>query len=190
MKINTLFAVAIPCALLVACGGEPAPSAGPLPPAPIAPPAADPAAQATLEGASGRMVEGEIDLSTTTGGVLLDGAVLGLAPNTTHGIHVHEQGDCSAPDASSAGGHFSPDDNMHGNPVSGEHHLGDMPNIVADATGRARVSTTIVGATLGDDGPRDLMGRAIVVHMEPDDYKTQPAGNSGERIACAVIAAP
>ena len=187
MKTTLLVAI-IPCALLAACNNKPAPTAAPSAAAPISAPAMPgPSASAMLTGASGTAVNGDINLSKTADGVLLTGNVYGLDPNTQHGFHVHEKGDCSAKDASSAGGHFNPDNTMHGNPASGEHHLGDMPNIVADAMGHAEVSATILGATLGDGGPHDLDGKAIIVHDKADDYTSQPSGDAGKRIACGVI---
>lgn len=186
-KVLALAAL-LPCALLLtACNRAPEPTTVPPAAAPVSAPA--PTAQAMLTGASGSTVDGDIKLAKTTDGVLLTGDVYGLDANTQHGFHVHEKGDCSATDASSAGGHFNPDNKMHGDPASGEHHLGDMPNIVSDAMGKAEVSTTIIGATLGDGGPHDIMGKALIVHAKPDDYKTQPSGNAGERIACGVITA-
>jgi Cu-Zn family superoxide dismutase len=103
---------------------------------------------------------------------------------------VHEKGDCSAPDASSAGEHFNPNAAAHGDPskADGAHHLGDMVNIDADDQGSAQVRVTIPNATLHDGGPNDLIGKGIVVHADPDDYTSQPAGNSGARLACGRIA--
>jgi Cu-Zn family superoxide dismutase len=101
---------------------------------------------------------------------------------------VHEKGDCSAPDASSAGGHFNPTSQPHGNPkAGGPRHLGDMVNLRADAKGTAKVDVAIEGAGLHTGRPNDVVGKAIVVHQKPDDYKSQPSGNSGNRVACGVI---
>ena len=113
--------------------------------------------------------------------------VSGLTPNQEHGFHVHEKGDCSAPDAMSAGGHFNPGGQPHG-PQSGAHHGGDMPSLKADAAGNAQASFQITGVSLGT-GIDGLIGRGVIVHAKPDDYTTQPTGNSGARIACGVIAA-
>jgi Cu-Zn family superoxide dismutase len=103
---------------------------------------------------------------------------------------VHEKGDCSAPDGSSAGGHFNPTQAQHGNPTGSAHHAGDMVNIRSDKEGVAQVDTTAAGTTLHGDSNTDIIGKAIVVHEGPDDYATQPSGNSGKRVACGVIAAP
>jgi Cu-Zn family superoxide dismutase len=122
------------------------------------------------------------------GGVSIVGQVGNLEPGSKHGFHVHDKGDCSAPDGSSAGGHFNPTSQEHGNPAAGTHHLGDMLNLEADAQGTANVMVTIAGATLHDGGPNDLIGKGIIVHADPDDYATQPSGNSGGRLACGRIA--
>jgi Cu-Zn family superoxide dismutase len=112
--------------------------------------------------------------------------VSGLAPNQEHGFHVHEKGDCSSPDGMSTGGHFNPGGQPHG-PQSAPHHGGDMPSLKADAAGNAQASFQIEGVSVatGIDG---LLGRGVIVHAKPDDYTTQPTGNSGARIACGVIA--
>ena len=112
--------------------------------------------------------------------------VSGLAPNQEHGFHVHEKGDCSSPDGMSTGGHFNPGGQPHG-PQSAAHHGGDMPSLKSDAAGNAQASFQIEGVSVatGIDG---LLGRGVIVHAKPDDYTTQPTGNSGARIACGVIA--
>ena len=142
---------------------------------------------AKLAGKSGSSVQGELTLAATEGGVAITGQITGLKPGTEHGFHVHETGDCSAPDAKSAGGHFNPSNVAHGGPTSDVRHLGDIPNIRSDASGNATVSATIPGATLRDGAADDLVGKAIVVHAKRDDYLTQPSGDSGDRIACGVI---
>jgi Cu-Zn family superoxide dismutase len=112
--------------------------------------------------------------------------VQGLKPGQEHGLHIHEKGDCSAPDATSAGGHFNPQGKPHGHPGSAERHAGDLPALKADKGGRANIHAD-VGIISLKPGPTSIIGRAIVVHADPDDYKTQPTGNSGARIACGVI---
>ena len=113
--------------------------------------------------------------------------VSGLVPNQEHGFHVHEKGDCSAPDAMSAGGHFNPGGKPHG-PQSAPHHGGDMPSLKADAAGNAQATFQIEGVSIGT-GIDGLLDRGVIVHAKPDDYATQPTGNSGARIACGVIVA-
>jgi len=112
--------------------------------------------------------------------------VSGLAPNQEHGFHVHEKGDCSSPDGMSTGGHFNPGGQPHG-PQSAPHHGGDMPSLKADAAGNAQASFQIEGVSVatGIDG---LLEQGMIVHAKPDNYTTQPTGNSGARIACEVIA--
>ena len=112
----------------------------------------------------------------------------GLKPNQAHGFHIHEAGDCSAPDAMSAKGHFNPAGKPHGNPASAEHHAGDLPALQADKDGRAKLDTMVDGITLAP-GPTSIIGRGLIIHADPDDYTTQPTGNSGARIACGVIKA-
>jgi Cu-Zn family superoxide dismutase len=112
----------------------------------------------------------------------------GLKPNQAHGFHIHEVGDCSAPDAMSAKGHFNPAGKPHGNPTSAEHHAGDLPALQADKDGRAKLDTMVDGITLAP-GPTSIIGRGLIIHADPDDYTTQPTGNSGARIACGVIKA-
>lgn len=149
-----------------------------------------PAAQtmAILSATEGNSVTGELTFAAVDGGVAITGQVNGLAPNSEHGFHVHENGDCSAPDATSAGGHFNPAGASHGQVGSGEHHVGDTNNIVADDTGVAMVDTRLEGATLADGAPSDILDLAVIVHADPDDYATQPTGNAGARLACGVIA--
>ena len=118
--------------------------------------------------------------------VRVTGTVTGLAPGREHGFHIHEAGDCSSGDGMSAKGHFNPFAKPHGNPMAGEHHAGDLPALKADATGTATVDAQIEGISVAP-GPASIVGRGLIVHADPDDYKTQPTGNAGARIACAVI---
>lgn len=141
-----------------------------------------------LTAASGSLVSGTLQLVATTGGVHATGIIGGLAPGSSHGFHVHETGDCSAADAASAGGHFNPTGNIHGRAGARRHHAGDLDNLVAGWDGVAQVDVQLAGVSLGDGGRDDIAGRAFVVHAAPDDYRSQPSGNSGARIACGVIA--
>jgi Cu-Zn family superoxide dismutase len=139
-------------------------------------------AHADLGPASGNQASGTVIVTAITGGgVHLEVKVSGLTPGV-HGFHVHEVGDCSAPDASSAKGHFNPTGKPHGS------HAGDLPDLTADANGNAQLSANVPVLELGD-GPTSIMGRAFVVHADPDDHVSQPAGNSGKRVACGVIKA-
>lgn len=144
-------------------------------------------ASAELKATPGNGVSGTLTLKPAQEGVHMTGTIRGLMPTSQHGFHVHEKGDCSAPDASSAGAHYNPAGQPHGNPAATARHLGDMPNIQSDAKGVAKVDMNISGVTLRTGQANDIVGKAIVVHEKADDYKTQPAGNSGNRIACAVI---
>ncbi len=146
-------------------------------------------ATANLGGASGSLVSGKLTLVPIRDGVRVTGDIGGLAPGSSHGFHVHDKGDCSAADASSAGGHFNPTGSAHGKAGTHVHHAGDIDNIVADPSGVVHVDTHVAGVTLGGSAGNDIVGRAIVVHAAPDDYRTQPSGNSGARIACGVIVA-
>jgi superoxide dismutase, Cu-Zn family len=183
----TLIATAIATAVvLAACASSPRPSASP---EPAAAPSASTAAKAVahLAGASGSLVSGTLAFVPMGSGVHVNGEIGGLAPGSSHGFHIHETGDCSAADASSAGGHFNPTASAHGRAGTPAHHAGDIDNIVADAGGVAHVDAHLSGVSLGGAG-NDIVGRAVVVHAAPDDYQSQPSGNSGARIACGVIA--
>lgn len=144
-------------------------------------------AVASLTPTQGSEVRGLIMFHQMEGHVMVHAMVSGLKPNGEHGFHVHETGSCASTDGTSAGGHFNPDGKPHG-PQDAPHHAGDMPSLKADASGRADQKFRLVGVTTVA-GPAALAGRAVVVHALPDDYKTQPTGNSGARIACGVIAA-
>jgi Cu-Zn family superoxide dismutase len=143
-------------------------------------------ASSTLDSRSGSSVKGNVNFIWQGHEVLVTGNFSGLKPNTEHGFHVHEKGDCSAPDATSAGGHFNPETKSHGMPGTGSSHAGDMPNIKSDANGNAIFSAKLTGFAI-NNGPSGILGRAVVVHRDPDDYKSQPAGNSGPRVACGLI---
>ena len=144
-------------------------------------------AEANLSPASASIVSGRLALMVEPGGIHLTGLVGGLQPMQQAGFHIHERGDCSAVDASSAGNHFNPGGAAHGRAGTGKHHLGDMDNLRADAQGRANVDIHLKGVTLGGGAATDIAGRALVVHANADDYRSQPAGNAGVRIACGVI---
>jgi len=143
-------------------------------------------ARATLAPRSGSATTGTVSFSPHgADAVMVTVDISGLKPNAEHGFHVHERGDCSAPDAMSAGGHFNPLGKKHGG-TTGEHHAGDIPNLKADAQGRVRGSFEISGMSV-EGGPLGIIGKSVVVHRDPDDYRSQPAGDSGPRIACGVV---
>lgn len=158
-------------------------------PAAEAPVAPAPAATAELAPTQGSDTSGTIAFAVVDGGIRATGEVRGLPPGTEHGFHVHEKGDCSAPDATSAGGHFNPATTDHGRVGHGVHHGGDSDNIVANDQGVAIVDTLLQGVTLGDGAATDIVGKGVIVHADADDYVTQPTGNAGARLACGVIAA-
>ena len=172
---------------------DPAPAASA--PAPAQAPAAAPAAGtlssavANLSAASGSLVSGQLKLVPMADGVHVTGSIGGLQANSTHAFHIHEKGDCSAADASSAGGHFNPGGQPHGRASNPQHHAGDNDNLVANAEGVATVDAHFGGVVLGGSGATDVVGKAVVVHADPDDYTSQPAGNAGARVACGVIKA-
>lgn len=140
---------------------------------------------AVLDPTQGNTAAGTVRFEQRGEDVQVTAQISGLKPNQEHGFHVHEKGDCSSVDGTSAGGHFNPTGKPHGAP-DGEHHAGDLPALKADAGGRATASFVLHGVSLGA-GAADLLGRGVIVHAAPDDYKTQPTGNSGARIACGVI---
>ena len=149
--------------------------------------AAAPSAQALLRNSAGEEV-GQAAFSPARGGVRVRVAVHGLSPGR-HGIHIHAAGKCEPPDFKSAGGHLNPAGKQHGLENPAGHHAGDLPNLVVGKDGKAKASFLARGATLGE-GDGSLLGpegTALVVHADPDDGKTDPAGNSGARIVCGVI---
>jgi Cu-Zn family superoxide dismutase len=148
---------------------------------------AGPSATAQLAPTKGNAVTGTVTFTQQGAAVLVAGEVRGLAPNKEHGFHVHEKGDCSSGDGMSTGGHFNPTGKAHGAHDYAEHHAGDLVSLKADASGSVKFSYTSTTISVGD-GASDVVGRGLIVHRDPDDFKTQPTGNSGPRLACAVIA--
>ena len=109
----------------------------------------------------------------------------GLPPNSEHGFHIHEKGDLSAPDLSSAGAHYNPGGGKHGGLKGDQRHAGDLGNIRSDAQGNAKTEFTAPGVSI--DGANSIVGRSVIVHAKADDLKTDPSGESGDRIAGGVI---
>jgi Cu-Zn family superoxide dismutase len=141
-------------------------------------------AVAVLHAASGGKVEGTVWFEPAGNGVKVKARVTGLTPGT-HGFHVHEFGDCSAADFTSAGGHFNPMSQPHGAPQAAARHVGDLGNIEAGADGVATLDWT--DSQLAFDGHHGVLGRAVIVHAKADDLKTQPTGDAGGRLVCGVI---
>lgn len=146
-----------------------------------------PLAEAVLAPTKGNTASGSVFFSQSGNTLLIKGAFKGLTPGA-HGFHIHEKGDCSAPDASSAGAHFNPTRVRHGDPAKAEHHLGDLPMLVAGASGTAKFEARMSGLSL-TEGPGNILARSIVIDVRPDDFTSQPAGNSGAHVACGVIRA-
>ena len=148
-----------------------------------------PTATVLLEPTKGNAVRGVVTFVQQSPGVAaVTVRVSGLKPGQEHGFHLHDKGDCSSGDGMSAGGHFNPASKPHG-PQDADHHAGDLPALKADANGIAAVNFTIKGVLVGTCEANDVIGHGLIVHAAPDDYATQPTGNSGARIACGVIAA-
>ena len=141
---------------------------------------------AMLAPTEGNIASGVVNFSQDGDIMQIDVRVDNLKPNSMHGVHIHILGDCRAPDASSAGGHFNPYSSTHGGPFSQPRHGGDLGNIKADANGSATASLEVTGISLGkkDD---TIIGRAVIVHAQGDDLTSQPSGNAGPRIACGLI---
>jgi Cu-Zn family superoxide dismutase len=137
-----------------------------------------------LQPGPGGKVEGKIHFHRRSGGLHIQGTVSGLSAGA-HGFHVHEFGDCSAADFTSAGGHFNPTQEPHGAPEAARRHEGDLGNIHAGPDGTAKVDYT--DSRLDFEGDGSILGRGLIVHAKADDLKTQPTGDAGGRLACGVI---
>lgn len=151
-----------------------------------------PGAEAIFKPAKGNSAAGTVTFVQQGDKVRIRGQFTGLTPGA-HGFHIHEKDDCSPlggtnPDRSSAGAHFNPFGKRHGDPSHPAHHAGDLPMLVAGASGQARFDAFMDGISLGI-GQTSILNRSIVVHAQPDDFTTQPAGNSGPVVACGVIKA-
>jgi len=155
--------------------------------APLSTPAPVKAAAAPLQSTSASKVTGKVEFTKLAKGIQIRASVTGLEPGSKHGFHIHEFGDCSAPDATSAGSHFSSPGAMHSGPGAkrGKRHEGDLGNLTADADGNA--SYERVDLMIAFEGKRSILGRSVIVHADVDDLKTQPTGNAGARVACGVI---
>jgi superoxide dismutase, Cu-Zn family len=140
--------------------------------------------KAALKDAKGQPV-GDVTLEQTPHGVLIKGALSNL-PAGAHAFHIHETGKCEAPEFKTAGGHFNPDKKTHGMLSAGGKHEGDLPNLTAAQDGKIQFEF-FANAGLTVQSLMDADGAAVVVHAQGDDYKTDPAGNAGGRIACGVV---
>jgi Cu-Zn family superoxide dismutase len=139
---------------------------------------------AVVHGFGSSQVKGVVQFTVTDDGVEIRGEITGLTPGK-HGFHIHEFGDCSSGEAKCAGGHFNPDKKMHGGPDSENRHVGDLGNLTADDSGKAVIQ--MKDKLIALSGPHSIIGRAVIIHAKPDDLKSQPAGDAGDRIAGGVV---
>jgi len=144
-------------------------------------------ANAQLKPIKGSKTIGEATFEQVGSKVRVSIFVQGLKPGREHGLHIHEGSDCG-PDGMKAGGHFNPYGTPHGAHGSATRHAGDLPSLKANKRGRANVQGEFELISVGG-GAGNIIGRTLVVHADPDDFRTQPTGNSGARIACGVIQA-
>jgi Cu-Zn family superoxide dismutase len=173
-------------ALAVGCRGGGQPSAGSPEAGKAAEGARKASAEAILEARSDSGVTGRATFTTDEGGVVLRVEVQGLTPGE-HAIHLHEFGDCSAPDAMSAGPHWNPTGHDHGLWGQDPFHLGDIGNLVAGEDGKASLVFSTDRWTIGGPAETNVVGRSVIVHVSADDFTTQPTGNAGGRVACGVV---
>ncbi len=143
-------------------------------------------ATAVVQPFHGTGVSGVLTIEPLANGVRVAGTLAGFPRAGDFGFHIKDTGDCTSPEAS--GAIFNPHRTRHGERSAGEHMLGDLPNIEASAAGTATLNLQVTGVTLGGGGHDDIAGRSLVIHEAADDYRSQPEGNAGRRIACAVIA--
>jgi Cu-Zn family superoxide dismutase len=145
-----------------------------------------PRATADLQPTKGSMVRGTVSFVQVGSKVRVNARVTGLRPNGEFGFHIHEAGDCSSGDGMSTKGHFNPFGKPHAHAGTPERHAGDLPSLKSDGGGNATVSVDLDVITVSP-GAASVVGRGLIVHAQPDDFKTQPTGNAGARSACAVI---
>ncbi len=181
--LRRLWILAPPFLLLTAlfgCSTSKSASSAAVPPA-----SAGPQLTAMIEGRSGSALTGTATFTQSSGAVHIVVDV-NNAPEGVHAVHLHEKGDCAAPDASSAGGHFNPTHMSHGSPDSPNHHAGDFGNMTVgnDGHGHLELDSTILTIAPGE---MSVSGHAVVVHANADDMTTQPTGNAGGRIGCGVV---
>ncbi|MDR9366185.1 MAG: superoxide dismutase family protein [Balneolaceae bacterium] len=142
-------------------------------------------ATAVLSPTDGSQTAGVVTFTQTDEGVRIEATVSGLEAEARHGFHIHQFGDCRAPDGTSAGGHFNPEDVEHGAPTADIRHVGDLGNLPTNAQGTAEVD--FVDTHVDLNGPNSVLGRGVIVHAGTDDFESQPTGAAGSRLACGVI---
>lgn len=169
MKKSVLFSISV--LLLASCASMPS----------------GPSAVATLSPTSGQTANGTVQLTQLGDGSVRVTVDLTGVPPGTHGFHIHEKGDCGD-NGNAAGGHFNPTSTNHGAPTADPHHAGDFGNVTADAAGNVKTQFTTRSVTV-EAGPSSAVGRAVILHANPDDLVTQPTGNAGGRIACGIVQA-
>lgn len=141
-------------------------------------------AVAVIHPTEGNDISGTVSFTQDSAGIAIEANVSGLEPMSKHGFHIHQYGDCTADDGTSAGGHYAPDGNEHGEP--GPYtHAGDLGNLVANEDGEGNLILNSQDITL--NGPKSIIGRGIIVHANADDLESQPSGAAGPRIGCGVI---
>lgn len=137
-----------------------------------------------LHPTEGNNVHGTVTFTKVAEGIEIVADVEGLSPGK-HGFHIHEYGDCRAPDGTSAGGHFNPEDMPHGAPTDQKRHVGDLGNLNADSEGKAHYQRT--DQQISFSGSHSIIGLAVIIHQGEDDFTSQPTGNAGPRVACGVV---
>ena len=175
MKAKTLSLMVLAAAGALALAGWASPKAS-----------EGPRAKATIEARSDSTVTGTATFSELPKGGVRAQIHIEKAPPGTHGLHIHEKGDCSDPKAASAGGHFNPGSMPHAGPMEMKRHAGDLGNIEikADGTGDLDITSDMLTVKAG---PNSVVGRSVVFHEKADDLTTQPTGNAGGRFGCGVI---
>ncbi len=141
-------------------------------------------AVAVIHPTKGNSVSGTVTFTKVENGIRIVADISGLTPGK-HGFHIHQYGDCTAPDGTSAGGHFNPDNVKHGGPQDRVRHVGDLGNLDANQEGKAHYDR--VDDVISFSGSHNIIGRAIIIHAGYDDLTTQPTGGAGARVACGVI---
>lgn len=141
-------------------------------------------AVAVVHPTEGNEVTGTVTFEQSSDGVRVQATLEGLEEGD-HGFHIHQYGDCTADDGTSAGGHYNPTEEPHGAPDDEERHMGDMGNITADADGNATID--YVDPRIELNGSNSILGRGIVIHGGQDDFSSQPSGDAGPRLGCGVI---
>jgi Cu-Zn family superoxide dismutase len=185
MRLHILASVCLFAAPAFSADDAAKPAARPAAAAPVAS-APVTRAVAVLQPLKDSKVQGTITFTQEKDGVHVLAKLSGLEPGM-HGFHVHELGDCSAPDGTSAGGHYNPKGEPHGAPTDAHRHTGDLGNVEASAEGTATLDWVDPNVALS--GERSVLGRGVIVHAKKDDLKTQPTGDAGARVACGVIGA-